>query len=134
MNKVMAGSFFVAKKIDSLEKAHKFSIPASIFTIFIGVISFIHSIVYMPELMFLGFLDLVLWGVLGIGIYKNSRLAVINTFIMYILGGAYFRMTIMWQSNILAICYVIVLMFALRGTFAYQKLLKQQNKALDDNK
>lgn len=128
MNKILTNRLFLPKKIETLEQAHKISIPAAVFTILIGTASFIHSIIYVPELMFLGFLDIVLWGVLGVGIYKNSRLAVINTFIMYILGGAYFRMTEMWQSNILATFYVITLVFALRGTFAYQKILKQKEE------
>ncbi|ADR18396.1 hypothetical protein [Calditerrivibrio nitroreducens] len=128
MNKVITNNIFLPKKIETLEKAHKYCIPGAIFTTLMGVLSFLHSIIYLPELLFLGFLDLVLWGVLGIGIYKNSRIAVINGFIMYILGGAYFRITPMWQSNLLATFYVITMLFAIRGAFAYQKILKEKNK------
>jgi len=125
MNNTILRTAIIPKKLETLEQAHKISKPAAVFTVLIGVASFVHSIVYLPELSFLGFMDLVLWGVLGFGIYKNSRIAVINTFIMYLLGGSYFRMTPMWQSNLLATIFVIALLFALRGTFAYNSILKK---------
>lgn len=110
------------------------SVPGAIATILVGVYSTIYALIFFKELLFLGVLDLVLWGVLGAGIYKNSRVAVINTFIMYILGGALFRLTPLWHNNIFAIIYVILLLFALRGTFAYNKLLKEMDKTETDKK
>ncbi|MCX8084125.1 MAG: hypothetical protein N3C60_04315 [Calditerrivibrio sp.] len=128
MNKTLNSFRFFGLKLETLEQAHKMSLPAAIMTGMMGVVSFVHCVTVIPDFLFLGFLDLVLWGVLGFGIYKNSRIAVINTFIMYILGGAYFRLIPIWQSNIFATIYIIILVFALWGTFLYNRLLKAQNK------
>lgn len=117
-------------KIKTLEQAHRISIPAVIITFFVGAYSLIYCVIYFQEMMFLGALDLILWGILGFGIFKNSRVALINTFIMYVLGGAFFRMTPLWHSNIFATIYVVALVFALRGTFAYNKILKQKGEGV----
>ncbi|MCA1932483.1 MAG: hypothetical protein LDL13_02765 [Calditerrivibrio sp.] len=116
-------------KIETLEDAHRISIPAAVVTALVGFYSLIYTILYFNELMFLGALDLILWSILGFGIFKNSRVALLNTFIMYVLGGAFFRMTPLWHNNIFATIYVLTLVFALRGTFAYNKLLKKNEGA-----
>jgi hypothetical protein len=74
--------------------------------------------------------DAVLFGAIAFGIFKHSRFAAVAGFVLYLIEKLYaISQQGVLAAGVLGVVFLIGFLNAIRGTFAYQKLLAEQAKS-----
>ncbi len=124
------------KKITDAETAKKLAKEGAIGSVFIAIITAIAVVISINGTDIYGmdywaFFDVAIFIIIGLGIYKMSRIAAVLGFIFYVAEQVNMMASYGTRPSFLMIVFVITYINAIRGTFAYHKYEKQQSMPVE---
>lgn len=124
--------------VTDLDAAKKSIDMAYLTTIIVTIVTGVYSLYYIG--VFYGLVDIILLSVLSFGIYKKSRICVTIMFMWVLIGSVMkFVNGVMMQTEgqkppgvpvymIMAFFISLIIYQGMRGTFAYHKMIREQEQ------
>jgi hypothetical protein len=105
------------------------------FAVIVAIVTAIFALLALAGTRLMGItsaalVDAILFGAIAFGIFKHSRFAAVAGFALYLLEKLYaISQQGVLAAGVLGVIFLIGFLNAIRGTFAYHKLLAEQAKS-----